>query len=73
MNAPNGPETPKGPPRPEAEARLSKENISPPAGEPMPWEENIVSLAGLEGYEAMRRTRTDWAPFYWAPRSLWSE
>jgi hypothetical protein len=43
--------TPKRLPRPEVEARLSKENIGSPAGEPGPWEENIFCLAGLEGYK----------------------
>jgi hypothetical protein len=34
MNVPNWSVTPKVPPRSEAEARLLKENISPPTGEP---------------------------------------
>jgi hypothetical protein len=36
MNVPNRTGTPRRPPRPEAEARLLKENISPPTGEPVP-------------------------------------
>jgi hypothetical protein len=37
MNVPNRPGTPKRPPRPEAKARLLRESISPPEGEPAPW------------------------------------
>jgi hypothetical protein len=53
MNVPNGPETPKSPPRPEAEAEFLRESISPSISWPeaSPLEENIGGLAALEGYE----------------------
>jgi hypothetical protein len=44
MNALSRPGTPRRLPRPEADAKLSRESISP-------WEENTVGLAALEGYE----------------------
>jgi hypothetical protein len=50
MNFPNGPGTPKRPPRTEVEARLSKENFSLSSGEP-DTRRNIVRLAGMEGNE----------------------
>jgi hypothetical protein len=68
MNVPNRPGTPKRPPRPEAEARLSKENISPPTGEPVPGRKTLLIW---KAWKAIRRTRMDQASFYWAPRSLW--
>jgi hypothetical protein len=50
MNIPSGPGTPQKPPRLEAEASSLKENITPPTHRgASPWEENFVSLAGLEG------------------------
>jgi hypothetical protein len=70
MNVPSGPGTPKRPPRPEAEARMSKENSSPPTGELAPGRKTLLDW---QAWKAMRRTMTDQAPFYWAPRSLWSE
>jgi hypothetical protein len=51
MNVLNGPRTPRRPPRAETEAKLSRENISLPAGRPGPWEENTIGLTALEGYE----------------------
>jgi hypothetical protein len=54
MNVPNGPGTPKRPPRPEAEARLSKKNISPPAREPATGRK---MLSVWQAWKAMRRTR----------------
>jgi hypothetical protein len=70
MNVPNRPRTHKRPPGPEAEARFLKENISPPTGESAPGRKTV---SDWQAWKALRRTRTDWVPFYWAPRSLWSE
>jgi hypothetical protein len=70
MNVPNGPGTPKRFPRLEAEARLSKENISPPTGEPASGRK---TLSIWQAWKAMRKNRTDQVPFYWDPRSLWSK
>jgi hypothetical protein len=49
--SPIEPRTPRRPPRPEAEAKLLRESISPLAGRAGPYEENMVRLAALEGYE----------------------
>jgi hypothetical protein len=57
-------------PRLEAEARWLKEDISPSAGEPAPGRK---ILSAWQVWKAMRKTRIDWASFYWAPRSLWSK
>jgi hypothetical protein len=65
MNVPDGPGTPKSPPRPEARDRLSWENIIPPAGEPVSGKK---TLSGWWAWKATRRNRTDQAPFFWAPR-----
>jgi hypothetical protein len=54
MNIPNRPGTPKRPPRPEAEAELSRESISPPMGKP-PLGGKHCGLAVLD----MKRNRTD--------------
>jgi hypothetical protein len=68
MNVPNRPGTPKRPPRLEAEAKLLKENISPPTtGKPV---SGRIILSVWQAWKAIRTTRTDQAPFYWAPRSL---
>jgi hypothetical protein len=56
--------TPKKPPRLEAKVRLSKENISPAAGEPAPGRK---TFSVWQAWKAMRNTRTDQAPFCWAP------
>jgi hypothetical protein len=64
MNVPNRPGTPKRPPRLEAEARSLKANISPPTGEPAPKRKTLLLW---QAWKDMRRTRTDQAPFYWAP------
>jgi hypothetical protein len=48
MNIPNKPGTPKRPLRLEAEAKWS---YQPTRREARPWEENIVELTALEGYE----------------------
>jgi hypothetical protein len=70
MNDPDGPRTSKRPPRLEAEARSSKENISQLAEEPAPERK---TLSVWQAWKAMRKIRTDRAPFYWALRSLWSK
>jgi hypothetical protein len=51
MNVCNGPGTPRSAlPRPEAEAKLLKEDISL-LWEAGHWKENVVILAALESYE----------------------
>jgi hypothetical protein len=52
---------PKKTHRPEAEASLLKENISPPTGEPAPGRK---TLSVWQAWKAMRKTRIDQAPFY---------
>jgi hypothetical protein len=69
MNVPSVPGTPRNHSRLEPEARSSKEKISPPAGEPA----GRKTLSVWQAWKGMRKTRTDWSPFYWAPRSLWSK
>jgi hypothetical protein len=58
------------PPRPEAEAKLLRENIGFPAGKLAPGRKIFLDW---QPQKALKRNRTDWAPFYWAPRSLWSK
>jgi hypothetical protein len=70
MNVPNGPGTPRKPPRPEAEAEFLKESIGLLRREATPGRK---TSSGWPLLRIMRRTRTDRAPFYWAPRSLWSK
>jgi hypothetical protein len=69
MNDPNGPGTPRKLPRPGAEAELLKESIS------LLREAAAPGRKTLSGGPLLRivRTRIDHAPFYWAPRSLWSK
>jgi hypothetical protein len=69
MNVPNGPGTLRRPPRPEAEAKLLKESISLLRGEAAPGRKNSLDWPLLR---IIRRTRMDWAPFYWAVMSIWS-
>jgi hypothetical protein len=64
MNVPSRLGTPKKPSRLEAEAKSSKENISPPAGEPALGRK---TSSIWQYWKAMRKTRTDWALFYWPP------
>jgi hypothetical protein len=64
MNVPSGPETPRRPPRPEAEAKLLKESITLLRKEASPGRK---TLSGWPLLRIMMRTRADWAPFYWAP------
>jgi hypothetical protein len=68
MNVPSRPGIPKKPSRLEAEARLLKENISLPAGEPAPGRKTLLFW---QAWKAMRKTRTEQAPFYLGSRSLW--
>jgi hypothetical protein len=56
-------------PQPEAEARLLKESIGLLKGEVAAERKTSSDWPLLR---IMRRTRTDQAPFYWSPRSLWS-
>jgi hypothetical protein len=70
MNVPSGPGTLKRPLRLEAGARSLKENISPLTGKSTSGRK---TLSVWKAWKAMRRTRTNQAPFYWAPRSLWSK
>jgi hypothetical protein len=69
MNVPNDLGTPRKSSRPEAEAELLKECIGLLRGEVAPGRKTS------SGWPLLRimRTRTDWAPFYWALRSLWSK
>jgi hypothetical protein len=69
MNVSNSSGTPRGPPRPEAEAKLLKESIGLLRGEEAPGSKTLLGWLLLR----IMRTRTDQAPFYWAPRSLWSK
>jgi hypothetical protein len=66
---PNGPGTPRRAPRPEAEAELLKESISQLREKVVPGRK---TSSGWQLLRIMRRIRMDQAPFYWAPRSLWS-
>jgi hypothetical protein len=61
VNVPNRPETPQRPPRPEAEAKLSRESISLPTGRPAPWKKTLLDW---QRWKAIRRNKTDNAPFY---------
>jgi hypothetical protein len=47
MNVPNRPQTPRRPLRPEAEAKMSRESITPPTGKQVP----------------RRKTLSDWQPW----------
>jgi hypothetical protein len=67
---PNGLRTPRRPSQPEAEAKLLKESISLLRGEAVLGRKMSLDWPILR---IVRKTRTDWAPFYWAPRRLWSE
>jgi hypothetical protein len=60
----------EGPSQPEAEAELLKESISLLRGEVAPGRRMVLGWPLLR---IVRRTRTGWAPSYWAPRNLWSE
>jgi hypothetical protein len=55
MNVPNGSGTPKRPSRPKAEARLLKENTSPPTGEPASGRK---TLSVWQAWKAIKRTKT---------------
>jgi hypothetical protein len=57
-------------PRPEAEAELLEESIGLFRGGMATGRKML-----LEGplLRIVRKTRTDWAPFYWAPKNLWSK
>jgi hypothetical protein len=68
-NVPNGPRNPRRSPRSEAEAKLLKEIIGLLRGEAAPGRK---ASSGWPLLRIMRRTRTDLALFYWAPRGLWS-
>jgi hypothetical protein len=70
MNVPNSPGTTEPPPRPEGKAKLLKENIGWLRREVAPGRKTLLGWPLLR---IMRRTRTVWAPFSWAPRSLWSK
>jgi hypothetical protein len=70
MNVPSGPGTPRRSSRPEAEAKLLKESIGLPRTEVAPGRK---TSSGWPLLRIMRRTREDQAPFFWAPRSLWSK
>jgi hypothetical protein len=63
-------DTPRRPPRPEAKAKLLKENIGLLRGEVVPGRKTSLGWPLLR---IKRRTRMDQVPFYWAPRSLWSK
>jgi hypothetical protein len=70
MNVPNGPGALRKPPRPEAEAKLLNESIGLLRGEAATGRKTSPSWPLLR---IMRRTRMNWAPIYWAPKTLWSK
>jgi hypothetical protein len=71
MNVPNGPVTPKGPPDERQRSGCQRKiSAHPPKGDPAPGRKVVLDW---QDWKAMRKTRTEQAPFHLAPRSLWSE
>jgi hypothetical protein len=66
VNVPNGPGTPKTP-QTRSRGQVVQGKYQPIHGEPE--RKTLV----WHPWKAMRRDRTDQTPFYWAPRSVWSE